>query len=261
MSQESNVMPIEATSSQELHFAQSSLGYHVKIPDSTLKGKFCYRRPLADTSRSAERMAMLDTLRSASQASLADMNDDDKVLKTELERQLQAARAAKEAAVCQATKHAEMKAKVQLNMRDLYKAKIDTIKKAVLETPDKSIKEVWEVADKARPPPAIPKPGQLTSAPPAVINGLAFNAPYKSDQQPSTADRRGIKTITNPILQRLNVNVFVTTPRECDGIAHLGTRDDEKRYLTAAQNLEAFPTFPGASVKSRVTGWPLDSPD
>ncbi|SMY22852.1 unnamed protein product [Zymoseptoria tritici ST99CH_1A5] len=129
-------------------------------------------------------------LENANLGPAADANDSDKASQEELRQQLEAAKADKEVAVRQATENAEKKAKVQLNMRDLFKAKIDAIKKAVQETPEKTIKEVWEVADKARPPPAAAKPALPTSATPAAassVNGTSAVPASPAQSQPPTA--------------------------------------------------------------------------
>ncbi|EGP81857.1 uncharacterized protein MYCGRDRAFT_98116 [Zymoseptoria tritici IPO323] len=82
----------------------------------------------------------------------------------ELERQLKAAHDVQQDAVRQATEYAEKKARVQVSMRDFLQAKIKAIKKAVLKTPNKSIKEIREVVDKVCPAPAAAavKPVQRT---------------------------------------------------------------------------------------------------
>ncbi|SMQ50558.1 unnamed protein product [Zymoseptoria tritici ST99CH_3D7] len=240
---DSRVEAVEATSSEEPYFAQSPFGYQVNIPYTELKDKFCSRKPISNTSELHKRRMVTDSPCGASQA--ADADDGDKISRAELE-----------AAVRQATENAERKAKVQIMMKDLFKTKVDVIKKAVLETPDKSIKEVWAVADKARPPPAVPKVAQLTSATPAAINGLALSVPSSSDLQRATVNSPAIESTTNPILQRMKVNVFVTTPHDCDGTVATASIEDEDHFLRAARNLEAFPSFPGVPIKHRVKGWP-----
>ncbi|KAK5706316.1 Protein mlp1 [Elasticomyces elasticus] len=84
----------------------------------------------------------------------------------ELQVKLDAAQKDKEAAVARATDTAEKKTKVQLSMRDRYMAQINAVKKAVADTPEKAVKEVWEVAQEAKPPP--PK-----VAPPVIATGSA----------------------------------------------------------------------------------------
>ncbi|SMR53423.1 unnamed protein product [Zymoseptoria tritici ST99CH_3D1] len=176
----------------------------------------------------------------------------------ELERQLKAAHDARQDAVRQATENAEKKARVQVNMRDVLQAKINAIKKAVQETPNKSIKEVWQVANQAR---AVARPAQPTSATPAAINGLAPDAPSSPDLRTATANSLATKAITNPILQRMKVNVFVTTPHDWDGTTNTAKTVNETLYLAAARNLEAFPSFPGVPMKHRVKIWPAGSMD
>lgn len=78
----------------------------------------------------------------------------DPAARAELERQLEAAKQERETAVRQAVDAVEKKVKLQLNMRDIAMAKIAVVKKAVADTPEKPVKEVWEAADKARPTPA-----------------------------------------------------------------------------------------------------------
>ncbi|SMR52323.1 unnamed protein product [Zymoseptoria tritici ST99CH_1E4] len=160
-----------------------------------------------------------------------------------------------------ATEVAEKKANFQMAWRDLLKAKIAVVQKAVLETPNKSIKEVWEVADKARPAlSAAAKPVQRTSADPAAIDELALNVPSSSGLRTATANSAATaESITNPILHRMKVNVFVTTPHDCDGTAETAKTEDESVFLAAARSLEAFPRFPGVPMKKRVRDW-TDNP-
>jgi nucleoprotein TPR len=140
-----------------------------------------------------EEISKLKTaLDNASQASAGNTDDSDKISKEELARQLEAAKVDKEAAVRQATENAEKKAKVQLSMRDLFQAKINAVKVAVSETPDKPVKEVWAVADKARPTPAAAKPVPATPSTPAAAsttNGMppASSSPAQTQAPTATA--------------------------------------------------------------------------
>jgi nucleoprotein TPR len=109
----------------------------------------------------------------------------DTVSRAELEKQLDVVREERDAAVRQATENAEKKAKVQVSQRDMAQAKLAVVKKAATETPDKPVKEVWEIADKARP----------AAKPPT---GLA----------PSTASPAAPK----PIPQAQNANTPLTNP-------------------------------------------------
>lgn len=73
------------------------------------------------------------------------------VPRSEHERQLELARQENEVAVFQAVDAVEKKAKLHLNMCGIAMAKIVVVKNAAMETPDRPVKAVWDVADKARP--------------------------------------------------------------------------------------------------------------
>lgn len=102
--------------------------------------------------------------------------------------ELEAARAAKDIAVKQATDTLEKKFKLQLNQRDLVVAKITAVQKAVQETPEKPVKEVWEIAQKARPPPPATKP----AVPPPSTTQPAATSTFGQPSKPVGA------TPTNP---------------------------------------------------------------
>lgn len=87
------------------------------------------------------------------------------VSRDDLEKQLAAAQKQKDEAVRSAIDTAEKKTKLQLNSRDIAQAKLAVVRKAALDTPDKAVKEVWEIADKARPVPVAAKPADHTSTP------------------------------------------------------------------------------------------------
>lgn len=105
-------------------------------------------------------------------------------LVAELRGRISTAEAEKKKAVAQAIEQLTKKAQVQINMLGNAQAKISVVKKAADETPEKPVKEVWEVALKAKPPPkpaAAPSssspataPAQpIVSAPPSQAPGPA----------------------------------------------------------------------------------------
>lgn len=86
----------------------------------------------------------------------------------DLKQKLAAAEKEKQAAVQQATATADKKASLQANMLRNVQAKLDVVRKAAQETPDKVVKEVWGVANAAKPAPAAPKPAAAGAASPAT---------------------------------------------------------------------------------------------
>lgn len=86
----------------------------------------------------------------------------------------------------------EKRGAVKLNMATnkaaAATAKLEVVKKAAEETPEKPVGEVWELAKDTRPPPAAPKPAALaTSAAPAVSTPAASataSAPAPAPAQP-----------------------------------------------------------------------------
>ncbi|KAK0984315.1 Protein mlp1 [Friedmanniomyces endolithicus] len=106
----------------------------------------------------------------------------------ELRTKLDAAQKDKEAAVAKAIDMGERKSKVQISMRDKYMAQINAVKKAAAETPEKGVKEVWGVAQKAMPAPAAAKAVPAASVPAPVSSGGPAAQSGNEQQEPPTAD-------------------------------------------------------------------------
>ena len=85
--------------------------------------------------------------------------------KSEITKKLAAAEEQKQQAVAKAVEQESKKAKVQVSMLNIAQAKITAVKKAVQETPEKAVKEVWEVADKVKP---VPKPAAAAASTPVA---------------------------------------------------------------------------------------------
>jgi nucleoprotein TPR len=83
------------------------------------------------------------------------MEDSEMVSRSEPGHQLEVSQPDKKAARPQTIDFVEKKTKLQLNMRDMAQSKITAVRKAVSESPNKPVKEVWDVADKARPDPTV----------------------------------------------------------------------------------------------------------
>ncbi|KAK0778463.1 Protein mlp1 [Friedmanniomyces endolithicus] len=105
--------------------------------------------------------------------------------KSELQDKLDAAQKDKETAVAKAIDMGDRKSKVQISMRDKYMAQINAVKKAAAETPEKGVKEVWEVAQKAVPAPAGAKVVPTAPAPAPLGGGTATGS--SNDQQKALA--------------------------------------------------------------------------
>nr|POE47022.1 protein mlp1 like [Quercus suber] len=106
----------------------------------------------------------------------------------ELTTQLEAAVSSKDAAVKKAREMAEMKAKLQLSQRDQALAKMNVVRKAAAETPQKPVSEVWEVANKAKPAvkPAAPAAAAAVTraAPQLPMTASAVQAALTADASP-----------------------------------------------------------------------------
>jgi nucleoprotein TPR len=100
--------------------------------------------------------------------------------RAELQKKIQAAEDDKKEAVRLAVEQESKKAKVQVNMLGMVQAKYAVVRKAAQETPEKPVKEVFEVADKTKPP---PKPASA-GAPPA---SPATAAPQPTTQSPAVS--------------------------------------------------------------------------
>ena len=133
-------------------------------------------------SEKDEKIAELNAaISSAKPAGESAVEDSETV--AELRRKLEVTEAEKQAAVRQAVDVVEKKVKVQLNQRDIAQAKLGVVRKAAQETPDKTVKEVWEVADKARP---VPKPtNPPTMASPTVPKPAIPSSPMTGQSQAS----------------------------------------------------------------------------
>lgn len=116
----------------------------------------------------------------------------DAAARAELERQLEVAKEDKETAVRQAVDAVEKKVKLQLNMRDIAMAKINVVKKAASETPEKPVKEVWDVADKARPVPAGAGAGaSAVKSTPAVASPTSAKPAIPASPSPAQTPANG----------------------------------------------------------------------
>lgn len=98
----------------------------------------------------------------------------------ELKSKLATAENQRQAAVQQATATADKKAMLQANMLRNVQAKIEVVRKAAVDTPEKIVKEVWDVANATKPAPTPAKP---TSTPAA---GAASPAAPKSTETPAS---------------------------------------------------------------------------
>lgn len=121
--------------------------------------------------------------------------------KEELRKKLEAAEEEKKEAVRLAVDQQIKKASVQVNMLGIAQAKVGYVRKAAQETPEKPVKEVWELADKAKPPPrpapigTTPTASPMTSAPkpaPAVSSPAQAQTPsaVKTESQETTEEEK-----------------------------------------------------------------------
>ncbi|KAK3075029.1 Protein mlp1, partial [Teratosphaeriaceae sp. CCFEE 6253] len=105
---------------------------------------------------------------------------------SDLQGKVDAAHKDKESAVRHATDVAEKKTKVQLSMRDRYMAQINAVKKAVADTPEQAVKEVWNVAAKAVPPPVKANPPTVVTQSGTAATPLSGSVVQKSTGAPPT---------------------------------------------------------------------------
>nr|POE54965.1 nucleoprotein tpr [Quercus suber] len=114
----------------------------------------------------------------------------------ELTLQLEAAISSKDEAVKKAREMAEMKTKLQLSQRDQALAKMNVVRKAATETPQKPVSEVWEVANKAKPvlKPAAPMVATVTRAAPQAT-ATTNSAPVVSAVEGSAAQPGSLEQV------------------------------------------------------------------
>lgn len=125
--------------------------------------------------------------------------------KEELRKKLEAAEVDKNKAVRLAIEQESTKARVQVNLLGLANAKVNAVKKAVQETPDKPVKEVWEVAEKAKPAPPKLAPGAAPPASPAAAGPKpTVGTPVVTSQPASNASAQSpiVATEDEKIRQR-----------------------------------------------------------
>lgn len=84
-------------------------------------------------------------------------------------------------------KRSAVKVNMATNKAAAATAKLDVVKKAAEETPEKPVGEVWEVAKDTKPPPAAPKPA-APAAPATPVAPVAPAAPPA--QPPATPDSK-----------------------------------------------------------------------
>ncbi|OQO11161.1 hypothetical protein B0A48_05417 [Cryoendolithus antarcticus] len=155
-----------------------------------------------------------------------------------LQAKLDAAIKEKEAAVQKAIEQADKKAKVQISQRDMAQAKIAVVQKAAVDTPEKAVSEVWEIAKAAKP---APKP---------VANGAGAGTPIKPAAAPVAASSPVTKSAPT-----LSVASAAAAP--ADGAA----KNDAQAKLEARaarfgtpSTTAAAPTFGQPSVPAPVAG-------
>ncbi|KAK3707925.1 Protein mlp1 [Vermiconidia calcicola] len=85
--------------------------------------------------------------------------------KKELQKKIGTTEEDKKEAVRLAVENEGKKSKVQVNMLGIAQAKVAVVRKAAQETPEKTVKEVWEVANKAKPAPKPTAAGGSTASP------------------------------------------------------------------------------------------------
>lgn len=137
----------------------------------------------AEITKLQEELSKLPAATNPAESSQPPSTEADTLARQQLEQQLatakselDAANTAKDVAVKHAVETAEKKFKLQLNMRDVAVAKVTAVQKAAQETPEKPVKEVWDIASKARPPP-VAKPALPSATQPAPTS--TFGQPSK----------------------------------------------------------------------------------
>ncbi|KAK0844193.1 Protein mlp1 [Friedmanniomyces endolithicus] len=137
----------------------------------------------------AEKLAALQAQLDAAVKSKDDLQaklDEVVTAQAALQDKLDAAQKDKETAVAKAIDMGERKSKVQISMRDKYMAQINAVKKAAAETPEKGVKEVWDVAQKAVPAPAGAKVVPTALAPAPVGGGTVTVSSNEQQKLPTT---------------------------------------------------------------------------
>ncbi|KAK1068883.1 Protein mlp1 [Friedmanniomyces endolithicus] len=137
----------------------------------------------------AEKLAALQAQLDAAVKSKDDLQaklDEVVTAQAALQDKLDAAQKDKEIAVAKAIDMGERKSKVQISMRDKYMAQINAVKKAATETPEKGVKEVWDVAQKAVPAPAGAKVVPTALAPAPVGGGTVTVSSNEQQKLPTT---------------------------------------------------------------------------
>ena len=105
--------------------------------------------------------------------------------KAELQKKIQAAEEDKKEAVRLAVEQESKKAKVQVNMLSMVQTKYAVVRKAAQETPEKPVKEVFEVADKTKPTPKPVSGGAPPASPATAAPQPTAQSPAVSAQPPS----------------------------------------------------------------------------
>ena len=119
------------------------------------------KRVAAETEKHQRIVAEKDEELAKLQSAQSSATDDGE--RDELRKKLEVAELEKTVAVT-----AQKKASVQVNMLTIVQAKIAVVRAAAKETPEKAVKEVWEVADKTKPAPKLVVPGVGLSSSPAT---------------------------------------------------------------------------------------------
>ncbi|KAK3724794.1 Protein mlp1 [Vermiconidia calcicola] len=123
--------------------------------------------------------------------------------KKELQKKIGTTEGDKKEAVRLAVENEGKKSKVQVNMLGIAQAKVAVVRKAAQETPEKSVKEVWEVADKAKPAPKPAAAGGPTASPaPTAPKPAVPESPSQAQGTPAAPSQTQELSEQERILQR-----------------------------------------------------------
>ncbi|KAK5118837.1 hypothetical protein LTR62_000046 [Meristemomyces frigidus] len=94
-------------------------------------------------------------------AAIDTSTNDEKI--AELTKKLEDAEKEKQIAVSKAVNQADLKGRLHVSLKEASMAKFKVVEEAAKQTPDRAVKEVYDLALKAKPPPKAPAPAPVSA--------------------------------------------------------------------------------------------------
>ena len=147
-------------------------------------------------------------------------------------------------------RQSDMKLGLVRNQANLAKAQLEVVKKAAEETPDKAVKEVWDVAKSAKPAPA-PKPTP-TAAPPAAPSAQAAGSNPAVQSTDEAVVKQEASEASQQRIAEPSTQSALPKAGTSSGSGSGATRQPSGIQQPAARRLSGLPTPRGAVPQTKL---------